>query len=48
MIWSVDQGACVQFLLSKVNHIPLLQLNVLKNKLSVLDDDALFICEQLI
>ncbi|MFT4059529.1 MAG: hypothetical protein QM652_08280 [Legionella sp.] len=48
VIWSLDQRACVQFLLNHVHHIPTLQLNVLKSKLRVLDDDALFFCEQLI
>lgn len=47
-IWSLDQEACVQFLLSQVNHIPMLQLSILRNKLNVLDDHALFFCDQLI
>ncbi|HAT7072516.1 TPA: hypothetical protein JAN90_06970 [Legionella pneumophila] len=47
-IWSLDKEACMQFLLSQANHIPMLQLNVLKNKLYALNEHALFLCDQLI
>lgn len=47
-IWSLDPTACLQFLLSQAHQIPMLQLSNLKNKLRVLDEHALFLCEQLI
>lgn len=47
-IWSLDKEACAQFLLSQVNHIPMLQLTALKNKLHTLNEHAPFLFDQLI
>ncbi|MDR3441839.1 MAG: chorismate mutase [Legionella sp.] len=47
-IWSLEQGTCVQFLLSQANHIPMLQLSVLRSKLYAFDGYVMLFCEQLI
>ena len=47
-IWSLEHGTCVQFLLNQVNHIPILQLSVLRSKLYAFDEYAMFFCDQLI
>ncbi|WP_131795567.1 chorismate mutase [Fluoribacter gormanii] len=47
-IWSLDKEGCVQFLWSQVNHMPILQLKVLKNKLHTLNEHDLYLCDQLI
>ncbi|MFA6301673.1 MAG: chorismate mutase [Legionella sp.] len=46
-IWYLEEGSCMQFLLSQMNHIPVMQRNIMNNKLNILGEHDLFFCEQL-
>ncbi len=37
----------MQFLLSQMNHIPMVQRSIMNNELNILGDHGLFFCEQL-
>jgi chorismate mutase len=46
-IWYLEEGSCMQFLLSQMNHIPMMQRSIMNNKLNILGEHDLFFCEQL-
>lgn len=46
-IWDLKDGSCMQFLLSQMNHIPMMQKSVMNNELNILGDHGLLFCEQL-
>lgn len=46
-IWYLEEGSCMQFLLSQMNHIPMMQKSIMNNELNILGDHGMFFCEQL-
>lgn len=47
-LWSLERGNCVQFLLSQLSHIPMLQLSFFSSKLNELDEYAKLFFDQFI
>ncbi len=45
-IWYLEEGSCKQFLLSQMNHLPMMQRSMMNTKLNILGEHELF-CEQL-
>lgn len=47
VVWYLEEGSCMQFLLSQMNHIPMMQRGIMNNKLNIFGDHDLFFCELL-
>lgn len=46
-IWSVEEGGCMPFLLSKMDQIPMMQRSIMNNQLNIQGAHCLFFCDQL-
>lgn len=41
-IWSLEEGSCMQFLLSQMNHLPIMQRSIMNHKLNIQGEYDLF------
>lgn len=46
-IWSLEKESCMHFLLRQMNHLPMIQRSIMNNEVTILSDQGVFFCEQL-